>query len=136
MIVLDSSFLIGYYNPRDALHASAARAMVQFAGGAWGGGILLEYVFLEVVTVLRARAGLAAAVDAGRATLNSREVEFLPCSDIFLDVWTLFQQQQGRSTLSLADAAVAHTARRRAEGRVLTFDTGFRDLPGITVLPS
>ena len=52
MIVLDSSFLIGFYNERDAHHATARPLMDRFLAGEWGAGLLLEYVFLEVVTVL------------------------------------------------------------------------------------
>ena len=52
MIVLDSSFLIRFHNERDAHHSAACVLMEQFLAGAWGKGLLLEYVFLEVVTVL------------------------------------------------------------------------------------
>ena len=55
MIVLDSSFLIGFYNERDAHHGAACKLMERFLGGEWGRGLLLEYIFLEVVTVLTSR---------------------------------------------------------------------------------
>ena len=134
MIVLDSSFLIAYYNPRDAHHAAAARAMVQLLSGVWGPALLLEYVFLEVVTVLRSRGGLDPAVEAGRWLLGAGEARFVPCSDLFLEAWALFQQQRG-TALSLADAAIVVAARREAPGRILTFDADFRAVPGVTVLP-
>ena len=55
MIVLDSSFLIGFHNDRDAHHAKASSLMRDFLDGRWSKGLLLEYVFLEVVTVLLCR---------------------------------------------------------------------------------
>ena len=64
MIVLDSSFLVAYYNTRDIHHGAAARTMVQLIGGKWGQGLLLEYVFLETVTVLRARRDVKVATDS------------------------------------------------------------------------
>lgn len=134
MVVLDSSFLIAYYNARDVHHAAAARAMVQLLSGAWGTALLLEYVFLEVVTVLLARRNLDTAVGVGRILLDAREVAFVPCSELFLDTWTLFQHQAGRG-LSLADAAIVVAARREPPGRVLTFDAGFGQVDGVIVLP-
>ncbi len=134
MVVLDSSFLIAYYNARDAHHAAAARAMVQLLGGAWGTALLLEYVFLEVVTVLLARRNLETAAGVGRTLFDAREVAFVPCSELFFDTWTLFQHQAGRG-LSLTDAAIVVAARREPPGRVLTFDADFREVDGVTVLP-
>jgi predicted nucleic acid-binding protein len=50
VIVLDSSFPIGFYNERDAHHTAARALMDRFLTGTWGSGLLLEYVFLEIVT--------------------------------------------------------------------------------------
>src|SRR3990172_7439089 len=85
VIVLDSSFLIAYHNTRDAHHAAAARTMVDLLGGEWGQALLLEYVFLEVVTVLRARRGRDVAVAAADRLLQAREVDFVPCSPLFIE---------------------------------------------------
>lgn len=135
MVILDSSFLVAYYNLRDLHHAAAARAMVQLLAGAWGRALLLEYVFLEVVTVLLARRGLETAVTVGETLLAAREVEFVPCSDLFLDAWVVFRDQVA-GELSLADAAIVSAARRERPGHVLTFDEDFRGVAGVTVLPS
>jgi predicted nucleic acid-binding protein len=48
VIVLDSSFLIGFYNERDAHHVAARALMDRFLTGTWGRGLLLEYVFLDL----------------------------------------------------------------------------------------
>jgi predicted nucleic acid-binding protein len=87
VIVLDSSFIIGFYNECDALRSSAATLMERFLNGEWCRGLLLEYVFTG----------------------------------------------QGKTRLSFTDAAIAHVARERARGLVLTFDEEFRKLPGIRV---
>ncbi len=134
MVVLDTSFLVGYHNERDAHHAAAARALVQMQAGVWGPALLLEYVFLEVVTVIAARRGLEQAVRAGRTLLAARELTFVPCSELFLDAWMLFREQR-ETTLSLADAAIVVAARREPPGRILTFDTDFQAVQGVTVLP-
>jgi predicted nucleic acid-binding protein len=134
VIVLDSSFLVAFYNERDAHHAAASRLMDQFLTGAWGKGLLLEYVFLEVVTVLLLRRDHLAATQAGRTLLDAEELEFVPCSDIFQNVVDEFSKQQG-THLSFADVAIAVVARNRADGFLLSFDEEFRKVSGLHVLP-
>ncbi len=134
MILLDSSFLIAYHNTRDVHHAAAARAMVPMMAGKWGRAALLEYVFLEVVTVLLARRGRAVAADVGRWLLQAREVDFLPCSDLFLDAFETFCHQP-EEYLSFTDSAIVTVARRHAPCFVATFDRDFRTIGGLSVVP-
>ena len=132
MIVLDSSFLIAFHNPKDAHHAAASVVMERFLASEWGKGLLLEYVFLEVLTVIMLRLDLAAATGAGRILLEAEELEFVPCSDHFLETLDRFSRQNG-TRLSFVDAALAQAARKRADGQILTFDAEFRKLPGLRV---
>lgn len=132
MIVLDSSFLIAFHNPSDAHHPAAGVLMTRFLSGEWGRGLLLEYVFLEVVTVIMLRLDLAAAIRTGRILLEAGELEFVPCSDLFLETLDRFSAQNA-TRLSFVDAALALTALNRAEGRILTFDAEFRKLPELRV---
>ena len=132
MIVLDSSFLVAFYNERDSHHQAAVNLMDQFLAGTWGRGLLLEYVFLEVVTVLLVRRDLPTAAQVGHILLDARELEFVPCSDFFPDTVQAFSQQSG-TRLSFADAAIASVARSRAEGKVLSFDAEFHQVPGLDV---
>ncbi len=135
MIVLDSSFLIAYHNSRDVQHADAVGAMEQLLAGKWGRALLLEYVFLEVVTVLLARRGLSSATKVATLLLQARELDFVPCSDLFLDALDTFRKQ-GEKTLSFTDAAIVTVANRKGVGLVATFDRDFHGITGITVVPS
>lgn len=135
MIVLDSSFLIAHHNTRDVHHAAAARVMGRLLAGEWGRALLLEYVFLEVMTVLLARRGLDVANDVATRLLQAREVDFVPCSDLFLEALQVFRSQS-RGRLSFTDAAIVAVARQQRPGLVATFDTDFRDLEGVTVVPT
>ena len=135
MVVVDSSFLLAYYNTRDAHHAAASRAMVQLLAGSWGQGLLLEYVFLEVVTVLASRRDRAVASRVGATLLAARELRFLPCAELFLEAWRVFREEGGER-LSFADAAIVVAARREAPGHVLTFDDDFRSVEGVSALPA
>jgi predicted nucleic acid-binding protein len=135
VIVLDSSFLIGFYNERDAHHSEASSLMERFLAGAWGEGLLLEYVFLEVVTVLLLRRDLTTAARVGTTLLDAAELEFVACSDLFLETARSFSAQTG-SHLSFADVAIANVALGRAGGQILTFDEEFRKIAGLRVNPS
>ena len=130
MIVLDSSFLIGFYNDRDGHHPKASSLMRDFLDGRWGKGLLLEYVFLEVMNVLLIRTELAKAASVAGILLESEELEFVPCSDFFADTVKSFISQR-KTKLSFTDSAIATVALKRSDGLVLTFDEEFRKLPAI-----
>jgi predicted nucleic acid-binding protein len=132
MIVLDSSFLIGFYNERDAHHGLASVLMQRFLGGEWGRGLLLESVSLEVATVLLVRRDLRVASRVGTLLLEAKELEFVPCSNLFQDAFATFAEQR-TTRLSFDDAAIAHVARERADGLVLTFDDELRKMRTIRV---
>lgn len=84
-VVLDSSFLVAYHNRRDVNRPAAAAAMADLVAGTWGRALLLEYVFVEVVTVLLVRRDLATATSVAALLLESREADFVPCSEVFGD---------------------------------------------------
>ena len=135
MIVLDSSFLVAYHNSRDVHHEAAVSTMEPIAAGGWGRSLLLEYVLLEVATVLLARRGLETAVRVSTALLEAREVDFVPCSDIFPDTLETFRLQ-GERGWSFTDAAIVMVARAAGDSHVATFDGGFRGVEGISVVPA
>ncbi len=134
MIVLDSSFLVAYHNTRDAHHEAAVAAMADFLDGEWGRGLLLEYVFLEVVTVLMARRGARVASEVSDVLLGARELEFVPCSELFIDSVETFQRQT-KTRLSFVDATIVNLACDRADGLVATFDRELASARGITAIP-
>jgi predicted nucleic acid-binding protein len=134
VILLDSSFLVAFHNRNDAHHASASAAFPRVARGEWGPILLLEYVFLEVVTVLAVRRDLATAVSTGEILLGAREVELVPCSPHFLASYQVFREQHLLG-LSFVDAAIVAVARDRGARAIATFDRGFRGLPGLEIVP-
>ncbi|MGH3132514.1 MAG: type II toxin-antitoxin system VapC family toxin [Gaiellaceae bacterium] len=135
MVVLDSSFLVAYHNSRDVHHRAATNTMERLVAGEWGRGLLLEYVVVEVATVLLARRGLETASKVTRALLESREVDFLPCSDAFIETFETFTRQT-RGTLSFTDAAIVTVARKTPGTVVATFDSDLAREAGITAVPA
>lgn len=134
MVVLDSSFLIAFHNQRDAHHETAREGMKAFLDGRWGDGLLPEYVFLEVTTVLAMRRDLETAVRVGELLLDARELELVPCSDIFLDAFQTFRTQAS-GELSFVDAAILNLARSRRAEFVASFDGGIRQAENLTAVP-
>lgn len=108
--------------------------MDDFLEGKWGSGLLLEYVFLEVVTVLLVRRNLSVAQRAGRILLEARELDFVPCSDFFQQTAEVFSSQAA-TRLSFTDAAITAVARNRCGGLLLTFDEEFRKVTELRPLP-
>ena len=135
VIVLDSSFLIAFHNRRDVHHEAAARLMPDLIGGAYGRLLLLEYVFLEVVTLLLARCEHAIALDAADTLLNAQEVDFLPCSELFQHALHVFRTG-ATIPLSFTDAAIVAAARRHETEFIATFDEGFRRIEGLKLVPA
>lgn len=134
MIALDTSFLVAAFNEADVHHRQAAVAWEQLLAGQWGRAVLLEHVFVETVTVLKRKTMAIYAIHAGAELLRAREVEFMPASNGFSAYWRDFQTDL-RTQLGFTDLAVAHVARERAGGKVLTFNRAFRALAGIKVEP-
>ena len=134
MIVLDSSFLVAYHNSRDVHHRAANKTMERLLKEEWGRILLPEYVFLEVTTVLARRRDLQTAAIVGETLLSAREIEFVPCSDVFLDAFEVFKTQSG-TALTFADAAIVAIARRNAAKHIATFDSDFRRIEELTVVP-
>ena len=130
MILLDTSFVVAFYNQSDAHHAEASPAFHRLLEGEWGDILLLEYVFLEIMTVLAVRRDLPTAVSVGEILLGAREIEFVPCSQYFLETYQVFREQQ-ITRLSFADAAIVAVARDRSAKAIATFDRDFRSVPGM-----
>lgn len=108
--------------------------MERFLADEWEAGLLLEYVFLEVVTVLRLRLDLAAAVEVGQTLLRAREVEFVSCSQLFMESFETMRIERS-SPLSFVDAAVLGVARCHPPGFIATFDHDFRQFDDVRVVP-
>ncbi len=134
MIALDSSFLIAFFNEGDAHHERAAAVMERFLDDEWGTGILLAYVFAEVTTVLMARRDPATARRVGDLLLHSREIDLVPGWAAFEGGFEVFREQVV-GALGFTDAAIVAIARERAAGFVATFDSDFRGMAGLTIVP-
>lgn len=135
MIVVDTSYIVGLYRAGDAHNRAARGIQGEVEAGRWGSMMLLEYVFLETMSVLLQQVGPAAATEVGKTLLRGDEIQYVPCSGLFDRAWAEFQRQPG-TRLSLTDITIAQYALEHAEGRVLSFDQELRRVPGLKLLPA
>jgi hypothetical protein len=75
--------------------------MGRFLLGEWSRGLLLEYVFLEVVTVLLVRRDLAVAAKIGRLLLDAGELEEERAGSLMLPFDTEFAKVPGIRVVSV-----------------------------------
>jgi hypothetical protein len=75
------------------------------------------------------------AARVGRVLLDADDMEFDPCSDLFLETVQNFSNQAG-TRLSFTDIAIADVARSRAGGLILSFDGEFRKITGLRTNPN
>jgi predicted nucleic acid-binding protein len=79
------------------------------------------------------RRNLNVACSVASIFLQAREVDFVPCSELFIDTLETFRNQSGTAS-SFVDAAIITAARRCDARHIATFDREFADLKGITVV--
>ena len=108
--------------------------MDELREGVWGQGLLLEYVFIEFVTVVQRRINQSAALRIGQQLRQARELRFVQSADVFEMGLRQFQSQNNLG-LSFIDAAVVATALHVAEGHVASFDLAFSQVEGIKRVP-
>ena len=127
--------MIAFHKRRDVHHEAAAHLMPDLTGGVHGRVLPLEYVFLEVVSVLLARCGHALALDAADTLPDAQEVDFLPRSESFQHARDVFRTGT-TARLCFTDAALVAAARRHEREFIATFDEGFRRIEGLKLLPA
>jgi uncharacterized protein len=130
MAVLDTNVFIRYITDDNADHAPRAYALLQQIERGERTALLPEGVFVEIVQVLesttyqmdresiRLRLGAVLAMPGIELPNKRIHVEAL---DLFIDY----------SRLSIVDALCVAYAKKHDDQTVITFDRGFRNIPGI-----
>ena len=140
MIILDTSFIVAYYNQNDVHHAKAATLWQKLVQTDDGPQLLLpEYVVIELGTVLLRRVGLPQAYELLSLLREADDLRWVPCEP-WLDVaFQRFNHQQSLQTtrpLSLVDCVLVEMALEQPEASIATFDAGFKDVTGLQCLPT
>lgn len=131
MIMLDTSFVVAYFNTRDQNHDLAtktgkilARQNLEL--------YITDYIFGEIVTVVFVKLkNLEKALDIGKIVLESCNLIHVE-KDIFEHAWKIFSGQKLR--LSFVDCITIAVMQDRKMQKIATFDGDFTKVKGIQVL--
>ncbi|VVB88511.1 tRNA(fMet)-specific endonuclease VapC [uncultured archaeon] len=104
MIFLDSSVIIAYKNADDVNHKKAVDIFQKLNAGEYGIGVISEFVFSEVTTVLALRKSMKAAREVGDVLFEAKEIEIMKASDVFERSWDIFTNQENTG-FSFVDAS-------------------------------
>ena len=129
MIMLDTSFVLAYYNTRDQNHDEAAK----MAKGLFSQPLYItNYIFGEIVTVSFFKLkNLGRAKSIGKTVLDSCNLLHLE-SEEFEDAWKLFSSQKLK--LSFVDCTTITAMKSQRIPSIATFDGDFSKVEGIKVV--
>lgn len=133
MIFLDSSVIIAYKNADDVNHRKAVEIFQQLNEGKYGTGVISEFIFSEVTTVLALRKSMDAAKEVGNVLLNAREIEIMKASDVFERAWEIFTDQKN-TALSFVDASNLACMEYKKIKKIATFDRDFLKISSVEVV--
>ncbi len=124
MIFLDSSAIVAYKNADDINHKKAANIFQKLNAGEYGMGIISEFVFSEVTTVLALRKSLESAREVGNILFEAKEIEIIRASEVFERTWKIFSEQENTG-FSFVDASNLACMEMKKIRKIATFDKDF-----------
>ena len=133
-VLIDTGAVFALANRRDQHHPAAQKFFREWAARRQS-LVLLDWVFIESMTLLKARLGAAIALQVGQQLRRNplyRWVRFQP--DDELEVWNTFQKY-GDKDWSYTDCGLLVLSQRSRIAEVFSFDEHFKQMPGIVRLP-
>ena len=129
MIILDTSFIVSYFNTRDQNHSKAVRLMKKIHEPL----CITDDIFGEVVTVSLIRLkSLDRASKIGEILLKSSEMINVEKTS-FDGAWNIFCKQKG-TVLSFTDCTTISVMLENNIEKIATFDGDFEKIRGIKVV--
>lgn len=131
MIMLDTSFVVAYFNTRDQNHDLAVKT-AKILANQNSELYLTDYIFGETVTVSLVKLkNLKLAIHIGKIILESCNLLHIE-KYIFEHAWKIFSGQKLR--LSFVDCATIAAMQSQKIQKIATFDGDFSNIKGIDVL--
>lgn len=133
-VIIDTGALYAFVVRTDAHHV-AARAQVKSSLGRAESFILLDLVFAETMTLMKARLGPDVALKVGRELRENPLYAWRALGpDLERETWGLFQKFADKEW-SYTDCAILAASRTLGAPRVFSFDRHFLQMPGIHRVP-
>jgi predicted nucleic acid-binding protein len=133
LIFLDSCAIISFKNADDINHKKAAEIFQKLNSGEYGIGVISEFVFSEVTTVLALRKSMEVAKEVGNVLLEAREIEIIKASEVFERSWDIFTNQKN-TALSFVDASNLACMEKKKIRKIATFDKDFLRIREVEVV--
>ena len=128
MIILDTSFIVSYFNTRDQNHSKAVKFMKQMHEPL----CLTDYIFGETATVSLIRLkSIEKASRIGEILKSLRIIDVEKSS--FDKAWDLFRKQKD-TALSFTDCTTISIMQENYIEKIATFDGDFSKIWGIKVV--
>jgi hypothetical protein len=125
LIFVDSSYFIARVDRADRWHDKA----LKIPESTLADGMISDYVVLEAVTVVGRRKGGKEGVDLYEFLTDNFEIVYVD-DEILKQGMQIYLKHDG--LLSVADAVTVEIMRRRDVKDIVSFDSDFDRVPGIT----
>lgn len=133
MIILDTSFIVSYYNIRDENHKKAVELMKDITNRKYGNLYITDYVFDESVTVILIRLkNLSKTISIGELIRKSTEMLEIE-KDNFEEAWSLLKRQK-KPAFSFTDCTTINIMERKNVKNIATFDKDFKKIKGLNII--
>lgn len=132
MIILDTSFLVSFYNTRDCNHIKAVNIMKEIISERYGRAGITDFIFGECATILLMRTkSLKETAEIGEKikALESFEAD----KETLNLAWNIFKNQKN-TQLSFTDCSIIATMKQENIVNIATFDKDFLKIKGIDVI--
>jgi predicted nucleic acid-binding protein len=127
-VIIDTSALIAFFVQSEKHHSAARRYATQHPSARW---IILETVFGEFVTWVRAKVSISSSIQVGR--ILREEHIYVNISDpIDTATWETFCRYDDKRW-SYTDCSILAMAHRLSISKVFAFDEHIRQMAGLGI---
>lgn len=120
-VLLDTSFLVAFYDLDDVKHARAVELLAELEAGSYGGLFISDYIFDETITLLKKYVGIHKTNEIGNYLLNSVEMANVD-KEVFKHTWELSKKFE---KLSFTDCSSICLIKYYNITYIATFDSDF-----------
>lgn len=132
MILLDTSFIVSYFNFRDENHKKALKIFDEISRLKYGEAVISDYIFDELATILFIRLKNFLKVVNVCSDMKNL-IKFKISEEFFDETWNFFSSQEG-TKFSFTDCSSIALMEKEEINYLATFDKEFLKIKEIEVV--